>query len=134
MLDNQNLTKLTVCIDLDGVLAEYDGWRGVEHIGDHIPGAINFVNNLAEKYRIVIHTTRVNPEFHSEHSYASLKLIVSAWLDKHGFKYNDIQSKPIAVAYVDDRAVSCRPQTMFKHSLDVWGDTINDINFLTNTI
>ena len=24
-------------IDLDGTLARYDGWKGIEHIGDPIP-------------------------------------------------------------------------------------------------
>lgn len=26
--------KKNVCVDLDGVLAQYDRWKGIEHIGD----------------------------------------------------------------------------------------------------
>ncbi|MFZ4763586.1 MAG: hypothetical protein ACOYMN_01430 [Roseimicrobium sp.] len=39
--------------------------------------------------------------------------LIAAWLDRHGFAYHEIyrgQGKPPASAYVDDRAVACRPQ------------------------
>lgn len=136
MSSNQNSTggnKLTVCIDLDGVLAEYNGWKGVDNIGDPIPGAVDFVNDLAEKYRIIIHTTRVNREINNKYTQEELDLFVQEWLTKHGFIWNGICPKPIAVAYVDDRAVVCNPQTMFKHPLDIWVDTTESINYLAAT-
>ena len=51
--------KKTVCVDVDGVLAQYDRWRGVDHIGDPIFGAKEFVADLRKKYKVVIHTTRL---------------------------------------------------------------------------
>ena len=38
---------------------------------------------------------------------------VRQYLDKHGFKYDEVyegKGKPIASAYIDDRAVTCKPQ------------------------
>lgn len=106
----------TVAVDLDGVLAKYDGWKGVEHIGDPILGAVDFCNKLAEKYNVVVHTSRCNPVAGDRNGgpeeAARLKQLVVDWLDRHGFKYNDVYTgvgKIIASAYVDDRAVPCRP-------------------------
>jgi hypothetical protein len=33
----------TVAVDLDATLATYEGWRGIQHIGDPRPGAANFL-------------------------------------------------------------------------------------------
>jgi hypothetical protein len=105
--------KRTVCVDLDGVLAKYDGWKGVDHIGDPIPGAVEFTKALSELCDVVIFTTRCNPEVNKPEAVHLLVNRVRAWLDAHGFAYADIYAgtgKPIAVAYVDDRAVVCRPE------------------------
>jgi hypothetical protein len=104
-----------VCVDLDGVLADYSqGWQGVENIGDPIPGAVEFTRSLSTGADVVIHTVRCNPEAQkgSGLSAAQLHDNVKAWLDKHGFAYTEIYTgagKPMAAAYVDDRAVRCRP-------------------------
>lgn len=39
------MSKRTVCVDLDGVLAEYDGFRGEDHIG--LPIASAYVDDRA---------------------------------------------------------------------------------------
>ncbi len=104
--------KKTVCVDLDGVLAKYDGWRGVDHFGDPIPGAVAFVSALSEISDVVIFTTRCNPEMNKPEAVHQLVNRVREWLDLHNFRYADIYcgtGKPIASAYVDDRAVICRP-------------------------
>ncbi len=36
----------SVAIDLDGVLATYDGWKGADHIGKPIDGARAFLKEL----------------------------------------------------------------------------------------
>lgn len=99
--------KKTVCVDLDGTIAQYDGWKGLDHIGDPLPGAKEFLERLGEKYSIMIYTTRCNEHFNVEAAHL-LRGRVEAWLLKHGLRYDDIytgQGKPVAIAYVDDRSV-----------------------------
>ena len=35
-------------VDLDGTLAEYDYWRGINHIGEPIPVMVEYVKDLLE--------------------------------------------------------------------------------------
>lgn len=115
--------KKSVCVDLDGVLASCDGWKGIEHIGDPIEGAVEFTQCLSQTARVVVFTTRCKaypegvpgpagmPEPDRSDPEA-LALIVKRWLDRHGFSYDEVyigQGKPFAAAYIDDRAVECRP-------------------------
>jgi hypothetical protein len=103
----------TVAVDLDGVLARFDGWQGLGAIGDPIPGAVEFTQSLAAQWRVLIWTTRCNAEVNGESSHL-LANRVRAWLDRYGFAYDDVfvgSVKPIADAYIDDRAVACRPQS-----------------------
>jgi hypothetical protein len=103
----------TVCVDLDGTLADYSqGWQGVDTIGDPLPGAQAFVAQLRRSYEVVIFTTRCNPEVNKPEAVHLLRNRVAAWLDRHGFEYDDIYTgtgKPIAGAYIDDRAIRCNP-------------------------
>jgi len=101
-----------ICVDLDGVLARYDGWRGMEHIGEPVDGAIEFTQRMSEWADIIIFTTRLRIKGVKQ-PLSEREKIVRKWLDKHGFTYAEIytgQGKPAAAAYIDDRAVSCRPQ------------------------
>lgn len=105
--------KPTVAIDLDGVLAQYDGWNGVDHFGDPIPGAVDFTLRLTPRFNIIIHTCRCSYGMNGREASSMLVGRVRNWLDRHGFAYDHIWSepgKPIANFYVDDRAVTCRPQ------------------------
>lgn len=127
--------KHTIALDLDGVLANYDGWKGIYHIGDPIPGAVDFCNKLSEKYKVVINTSRCSQDGKSGHDSDYLKLQVTKWLDKHGFKYDDVytgQGKVIASAYVDDRAVSCRPLDRDGNLMDVYQDALDKTDYLCN--
>ncbi len=118
--------KKIVCVDLDGVLADYrDGFKGIDHIGDPIDGAAAFTHALHEFARVVVFTTRCKvypegtpgPDGVPEVNRSSQEVLagkVKAWLDRHGFAYDEVyvgQGKPFAAAYVDDRAVVCRPQS-----------------------
>lgn len=106
--------KKTVCVDLDGVLAKYDGWKGIDHIGDPIEGAVEFMQKLDELYKGVIFTTRCNPEL-NQLPVEELSGRVQRWLDDWGFTYDSIYTgvgKPICIAFIDDRALNCRPQVM----------------------
>jgi len=100
--------KKDVCVDLDGVLADYEeGWKGSDHIGYPIPGAVDFVKELSSFCKVIIHTSRS--------SIPGVLDSIKNWLDTHGFEYDSIwegEGKPIASAYVDDRAVLCDPQDL----------------------
>lgn len=120
--------KRSICIDLDGVLASYDGWKGVEEIGDPIKGAVAFTQRLAEEWRVVIFTSRAStsanpiPDNFGIPMDPAIRLAAWRWylhqnikkyLDLHGFAYDEIfqgEGKPLAFAIIDDRAITCRPQ------------------------
>ncbi|MFN2502171.1 MAG: hypothetical protein ABR530_09180 [Pyrinomonadaceae bacterium] len=108
--------KPRVCLDLDGVLAKYDKWKGVDQIGDPIPGAREFTKKLAKFAEIVIFTSRCSQDIAegSRITPGMLRIQVIEWLEKNKFPYNDVyigQGKPRAAAFIDDRGVNCSPQT-----------------------
>lgn len=48
-------------VDLDGTLAEYDGWKGPEHIGEPIPLMLERVKKwISEDKEVRIFTARVS--------------------------------------------------------------------------
>jgi hypothetical protein len=110
--------KPRVCLDLDGVLARYDGWKGVDRIGPPLPGALEFAWKLAEIADIVVFTSRCSPEGGADEndpnmSPGRMKIRVIDWLEKHKFPFTDVyigRGKPRASAFIDDRAVACSPQ------------------------
>jgi hypothetical protein len=103
----------TVCVDFDGVIAKNEGWKGVETFGDPIPGAKEFLENLAKVYDVIIFTCRCTEGINGIEKGNLLANRVREYLDEHGMTYHKIwneQGKPIAKAYVDDRGISCRPE------------------------
>lgn len=119
--------KPRVCLDLDGVLAQYDKWRGIDHIGDPIPGALEFAKKLAKIAEIVVFSSRCAQDVAegSRITPGQLRIHVIEWLEKHKFPYTDVytgQGKPRAAAFIDDRAVPCNPQrskTAFNDALEL---------------
>ena len=120
--------KPRVCLDLDGVLAQYSGWEGLDQIGPPIPGALDFARELAEIADIVIFTSRCSLDAGGEApatrlSPRQLRIKIIEWLEKYKFPYADVyagQGKPRASAFIDDRAVYCSPQkdkAAFKNAL-----------------
>ena len=97
--DCYKLKPKHVCVDFDGVLAEYAGWTGPDNLGDPRSGAKHFlqsVNDLGMK--VIILTTRDPGKVHS-------------WLIDNGL--HDLvdrvtRQKPPAVAYIDDRNIVFR--------------------------
>lgn len=110
--------KPRVCLDLDGVLAKYTTWKGLDHIGEPIPGALKFAKKLAKHADIVIFTSRCSHDAGTdpdmvELSPGQMRIRVIDWLERHKFPYTDVyigQGKPRAMAFIDDRGVSCSPQ------------------------
>jgi hypothetical protein len=90
---------MIVCVDLNGVLDSYTGWRGPSHFDPPRPGARAFLESLRDRgFEIVVFTTR----------YADG---VWAWLREHGLAdlVADVTDrKPAAHVFIDDRAVCFR--------------------------
>jgi hypothetical protein len=121
--------KPRVCVDLDGVIAQYDGWKGFGHIGEPVPGALDFIKKLSKIADVVVFTTRCSLDPGDQAGTvvatpAELRVHVVEWLEKHNFPFADVyigQGKPRAAAFIDDRSIQCRPQEnpeAFESSLD----------------
>ncbi len=90
---------LVVCVDLDGVLNDFDGWRGADYFHPPRPGAREFLERLhARGYKVIVFTVRWAPH-------------VREWLEQHGISHlvsEVTDKKPPAHVYVDDRAICFR--------------------------
>ena len=103
-----------VCLDLDGVLARYDRYRGPDHIGPPIEGAAEFAASIAKFADVIIFTSRCSADGGSVVSSGQMKVRIIDWLEKHSIPFTDVyigQGKPHASAFIDDRAVHCSPQS-----------------------
>lgn len=108
----------TVAIDLDGTLAEYDGWQGEEHFGKVRSGAKQALLGFKAKgYRIIIHTVRGNTK------------LIRKWLEDNDLPFDYINENPdqppgssdklLADVYIDDKAVE---------ALSPWKEISEDVN------
>ena len=96
-------------VDLDGTLAHYDEWRGVEHIGSPIPPMVRRVKGwLTRGVDVRIFTARV----YGEGREAALPYI-QAWCDEHiGHVLPVTCTKDYGMVELwDDRAVQVIPNT-----------------------
>ncbi len=67
-------------VDLDGTLAEYHGWEGVEHIGKPIPRMVERVKQwLAEGEEVRIFTARVSDPAQMPEA----EIYIQRWCIKH---------------------------------------------------
>jgi hypothetical protein len=93
----------TIAFDFDGVLAQYDRWRGYQHLGEPIEGMRDVLQMLKfNGWKIIIFTTRGNAE-------------IAQWCKDYSMPYDYINmnpeiqgnnpGKPIASIYVDDLAI-----------------------------
>ena len=92
-----HLKRKRICIDFDGVLAEYDGiWKGEKYHGKPLSGLKNFLKKLNNAdIDFVVLTTRESKKF------------ILNWFKKHNLPLplNVTNKKIKATAYIDDRAV-----------------------------
>lgn len=95
-------------VDLDGTLAQYYGWVGIEYIGDPIPSMLSRVKIWLEEGRTVkIFTARVcrEPELVTKH--------IHEWCAKHGLPALEVTNvKDFGMIELwDDRAIQIEPNT-----------------------
>lgn len=96
-----------VGIDLDGTLAVYDGWHGVEHIGEPIPVILKYVRELLHQgVEVRIFTARVQEG-------ARAIMAIEKWCLEHIGQVLPITNvKDMDMVFlVDDRAVSVQANT-----------------------
>jgi hypothetical protein len=99
--------------DFDGVLVEYDFWRGHRHYGRPIFQGLRLLRALkTDGCRIIIFTTRLNPYatgvFDPEADSKENKERLWDWFGEHGVRdcISEITGrKPVADVYIDDRGV-----------------------------
>ncbi|KKM15763.1 hypothetical protein LCGC14_1692680 [marine sediment metagenome] len=99
-------------VDLDGTLAEYDGWKGEEHIGKPIPAMVERVQQwLAKGYEVRVFTARVSTRESDE--LAAVKHAIHEWTKRHiGTPLVSTCSKDYAMVELwDDRCVQVIPNT-----------------------
>lgn len=96
-------------VDLDGTLAEYDKWQGLEHIGEPIPIMASRVKRWLSLGRTVkIVTARVSRQVGNDRAFA--EAVIRRWTKKYFECELQVTSEKdfdLMVLY-DDRAVSVR--------------------------
>lgn len=106
-IDLENPERPIVCVDLNGVLDAYTGWKHPDHWDEPRPGARGFLQALTERgFDVVVFTTRHH-------------LQVRRWLQQHGlltYVSAVTRRKPPAHVFVDDRAVCFKGD--FEDALD----------------
>lgn len=102
-----------VGFDLDGTLAKYDGWKGIDHIGEPVESVVlvaKLLHWLGKKIKIL--TARVAPRG-GENDSDKARAYVEEWCQKNlGFTPEVTYVKDASmVALFDDRAVAVEPNT-----------------------
>jgi hypothetical protein len=92
--------RYSIAVDLDGVLHSYvSGWVAADALPDPpVPGAIEWLNEVAIEYDVIILTTRAR--------YPEAIPAIEQWLREHGFTGECVVTceKGPALLYLDDRA------------------------------
>ena len=97
----------TICLDFDGVLNSYtSGWNGGKLVDSPVPGAIEWLEEITKKHKVIIHTARLRSANEDQSPQQ-----VEEWLRKSGLSDRALakltyQAKPIAHVYIDDRAIA----------------------------
>lgn len=101
-------------VDLDGTLAQYDGWKGVDHIGEPVPAMLKRVKDwLTFGHTVKIFTARVSPRTSDFYTRVKSREAITLWLLKHGLPDLEVVSeKDLNMTELwDDRCVQVLPNT-----------------------
>jgi hypothetical protein len=99
-------------VDLDGTIAQYEGWKGVAHIGEPIPAMVARVRDyLAQGREVRIFTARMSSPDPDERK--AVAAAIAAWTAKHVGKAlpaTCIKDYAMITLY-DDRCKQVEPNT-----------------------
>lgn len=106
-------------VALDGTLAYYDEWRGVDHIGEPIPAMVEKVKSfLRDGYEVKIFTARMaghNLPVATKDGWTTVDVMtpIQKWCVKHiGAKLSVTNIKDFGmIALYDDRAIQVKTNT-----------------------
>lgn len=95
-----------IAFDFDGVLATYNGFVAKDDIKDPNPEVVKAIHLLREQgYKVLIHSTRGDAFLQN---YCERFSISVDYINRHTERQGENPGKPIAFAYVDDRAICYR--------------------------
>lgn len=103
-------------VDLDGTLARYDGWQGIEHVGEPIQLMLDRVKDwVATDIEVRIFTARVSvgPGDRSAMGREGVTEVIQDWCEKHGLPRLAVTNiKDFGMVELwDDRAIQVKPNT-----------------------
>lgn len=87
--------KQNICVDFDGVLNNYTGWKGTDELYEPRCGAVEFLERLSKMYNVIIFTTRPKEK-------------VIDWLEEYECSHYIVEVTNIKVGaycYIDDRGL-----------------------------
>lgn len=128
-----------IVLDLDGTIAEFAIGDDIYKIGKPYPWAKEFVRKLRELGKVILYTSRTNPEVMGEEYAVKARDYIQNWLLEHDIEVDQIANghKPVGHVYIDDRAVYCSPkhnnsEEIYKLVLDIVHKRIKDFKAEVN--
>lgn len=107
--------RIPIAVDFDGVIAQYHKWEGIFKTEPPIEGAREFLQQLRDNdYYIYIYSSRTNPDNVPRYGtiYTAAK-VIEQYMKDNDLPFDAVWTKagkPNVKVFVDDRAVTCRPQ------------------------
>ncbi|MBT7523243.1 MAG: hypothetical protein HN651_01960 [Gammaproteobacteria bacterium] len=109
-----------VAIDFDGVIHNFDkGWHNGTCYGDPLPGSLEAIRALSEKYNIIIFTAKAKSNRPLVNGKTGTEL-VKEWLEKYNvmqYVQEITSEKPRAKIYIDDNG----------YRFNSWDKTLKDL-------
>lgn len=103
------IKKRPYAFDFDGVIAMYEGFKGVDNLGEPRPEVVETMRKLKELgHTIIIHSTRGETQLRE---YCSKHDIPADYINRNPELEGENPGKPIAYVYIDDRAVCYKGQS-----------------------
>ncbi len=104
-----NAKSKSYAFDFDGVIAEYDGFKGHEHTGEPIRASVEAIRTLkVQGHKILIYSTRSSQ---SLQRYCETHQIPVDYYNENPEVDSANKGKPAANIYIDDRALRFNGQT-----------------------